>query len=138
MVNRRSIDFVVRMLNASVFHLSFPFFLIPCIKLYGITNEGLAFQLAAVYGVLLFTIRLAYWLHDRSQRQDGKIDWDDEIVLITGVDIESYICDVSNPEDIVRVAKEIREDVGEPTILVNNAGIVHGKPILDLSVDDIK
>lgn len=54
------------------------------------------------------------------------------------VDIESYICDVSDPEDIARVAKEIREDVGEPTILINNAGIVSGRLIMDLSIEDIK
>lgn len=54
------------------------------------------------------------------------------------MDIDSYICDISNPEDIARVAKEIREDIGEPTILVNNAGIINGKSILDLSIEDIK
>ncbi len=54
------------------------------------------------------------------------------------MDIDSYICDVSNPQDVARVAKEIREDVGEPTILVNNAGIISGKSIMDLSVEEIK
>ncbi|KAF9104114.1 hypothetical protein BGX27_010247 [Mortierella sp. AM989] len=169
MVSRRSIDFVMRLLNASIFHLSFPFFLIPCIKLYGFSNESLAFLLAAAYGAILFLVKIANTFHVRSQRRDGKVDWEDEIVLITGgasgigcllaealairhitvvvldilplkssLDIDSYICDVSNPDDIARVAKEIREDVGEPTILVNNAGIVIGKSILDLSKEDIK
>ncbi|KAF9183785.1 hypothetical protein BGZ50_004074 [Haplosporangium sp. Z 11] len=169
MVNRKTIDFTVHMLNATIFHLSFPFFMIPCIKVWGFRNESLAFQLSALYGVLLILVKIAYWLHERNQRKGGKVDWEDEVVLITGgangigyllaemlairhitvvvldvlpvnsaLDIESYICDVSNPEDIARVAKEIREDVGEPTILVNNAGIVHGKPILDLSIQDIK
>ncbi|KAF9170791.1 hypothetical protein BGX21_009105 [Mortierella sp. AD011] len=169
MVNRRTIDFVVHMLNATVFHLSFPFFLIPCVKLYGIADESLIFQLAAVYAVVLLVVKAAYTLHVYSQRKDGKADWEEEVVLITGgasgigcllaealairnisvavldvqplktaLDIDSYICDVSNPEDIARVAKEIREDVGEPTILINNAGIVNGKSILDLSTEDIK
>ncbi|KAG0066567.1 hypothetical protein BGZ89_007140 [Linnemannia elongata] len=169
MVNRNTLDFVLHMLNASVFHVSFPFFLIPLIKMYGFTNESLAFLMAAVYGVLLFVVKIALWLHERSQRRDGKVDWEDEVVLITGgasgigyllaemlairhitvvvldvhpvktaLDIESYICDVSDPEDIARVAKEIREDVGEPTILVNNAGIVSGRSIMDMSIEDIK
>ncbi|KAF9098084.1 hypothetical protein BGX23_007076 [Mortierella sp. AD031] len=169
MVNRNTIDFVLHMLNASIFHLSFPFLLIPLIKLYGFPYESPAFLIAALYGVFLFVIRIAYYVHERSQRRDGKVDWDDEVVLITGgasgigyllaemlairhitvvvldihpvktaLDIESYICDVSDPEDIARVAKEIREDVGEPTILVNNAGIINGRSILDLSVEDIK
>ncbi|KAF9960428.1 hypothetical protein BGZ70_008610 [Mortierella alpina] len=169
MVNRRSIDFVLQLCNASIFHVSFPFFLIPCFKMYGFSNENLAFILAAIYGVLLFVVKIAYWFHERSQRRDGKVDWEDEVVLITGgangigyllaemlairritvvvldtqpvktaLDIDSYICDVSDPQDIARVAKEIREDVGEPTILVNNAGIVTGKSIMDLSVEEIK
>ncbi|KAF9348726.1 hypothetical protein BGX26_012881 [Mortierella sp. AD094] len=169
MVNRRSIDFVVHMLNATIFHMSFPFFLIPCIKLYDFSYESLAFHLAAAYGAILFLVKIAYALHLRNQRRDGKVDWEDEIVLITGgasgvgcllaealairrisvvvldiqplktaLDIDSYICDVSNPEDIARVAKEIREDIGEPTILVNNAGIITGRSILDLSIEDIR
>ncbi|KAG0295574.1 hypothetical protein BGZ96_011427 [Linnemannia gamsii] len=138
-------------------------------QMYGFTNESAAFLMAAVYGVLLFVVKIAFWLHERSQRRDGKVDWEDEVVLITGgasgigyllaemlairhitvvvldvhpvktaLDIESYICDVSDPEDIARAAKEIREDVGEPTILVNNAGIINGRSILDLSTEDIK
>ncbi|KAF9925761.1 hypothetical protein FBU30_004503 [Linnemannia zychae] len=169
MVNRNTLDFALHMLNATIFHLSFPFFLIPLIKLYGFSNESFAFLMAAVYGVILFALKIALYLHERSQRREGKVDWEDEIVLITGgasgvgyllaemlairhitvvvldvhpvksaLDIESYICDVSDPLDIARVAKEIREDVGEPTILVNNAGIVHGRSILDLSIKDIQ
>ncbi|KAG9060951.1 RNA polymerase II subunit A C-terminal domain phosphatase [Linnemannia hyalina] len=179
MVNRNTLDFVLHMLHASVFHVSFPFFLIPLIKMYGFTNESSAFLMAAFYGVLLFVVKIALWLHERSQRRDGKVDWEDEVVLITGgasgigyllaemlairhitvvvldvhpvktarklslpvlrlLDIESYICDVSDPEDIARVANEIREDVGEPTILINNAGIVSGRSIMDLSIEDIK
>ncbi|KAG0042263.1 hypothetical protein BGZ83_000697 [Gryganskiella cystojenkinii] len=168
-MNRYSLDFVLHMLNATVFHVSFPFLLIPVIKLYGFSNESLAFILAAVYAAALYTVKIAYWFHERSQRRGGKIDWEDEVVLITGgasgigyllaemlairhitvvvldihpvksgLDIDSYVCDVSNPEDIARAAKEIREDVGEPTILVNNAGIVSGKSILDLTRADIK
>ncbi|KAG0303730.1 hypothetical protein BGZ98_006352 [Dissophora globulifera] len=169
MVNRRSIDFWLQMLDASVFHVSFPFFLIPCLKLYGFSNDSMPFIIAAVYGVTLFSVKTAYSFHERSQRQGGKIDWEDEVVLITGgasgigyllaeslairritvvvldvlpvqssLDIESFICDVSNPEDIARAAKEIREEIGEPTILVNNAGIVNGRSVLDLSIQDIK
>ncbi|KAG0296448.1 hypothetical protein BGZ97_004531 [Linnemannia gamsii] len=137
--------------------------------MYGFTNESAAFLMAAVYGVILFVVKIAFWLHERSQRRDGKVDWEDEVVLITGgasgigyllaemlairhitvvvldvqpvktaLDIESYICDVSDPEDIARAAKEIREDVGEPTILINNAAIINGRSILDLSIEDIK
>ena len=83
-MNRCSLDFVLHMLNASVFHVSFPFLLIPCIKLYGFSNESLAFQLAAAFAALLYSVKIAYWFHERSQRRGGKVDWEDEVVLITG------------------------------------------------------
>ncbi|KAF9424992.1 hypothetical protein BGZ94_007939 [Podila epigama] len=169
MTTRYSIDFVVRMLNASIFHVSFPFLLIPLVKWYGYSNDSAPFQAAIVFGAVLYLWKTILWFHDRQQRTSGKIDWDDEVVLITGgasgigyllaemlairhitvvvvdvqpvktaLDVDSYICDISNPADVARVAKEIREDVGEPTILVNNAAIVHGKPVLDLSFEEIK
>jgi len=84
MVNRRSIDFVVHMLDVTVLHVSFPFFLIPCLKLYKFANEDLAFIIAAIYAVVLFVTKILYGLHKRSQRLGGKIDWEDEVVLITG------------------------------------------------------
>ena len=65
----------------------------------------------------------------------------------------TYISDVSSLKDVEAVAKKIKEEVrkisayegkahveiqvGEPTILVNNAGVIKGKLLLDLSEDDI-
>ncbi|CAG8776887.1 6565_t:CDS:2, partial [Ambispora leptoticha] len=45
--------------------------------------------------------------------------------------IAFYECDVSDIDQVKSVAKKIVEDVGHPTILVNNAGIIRGKTILD-------
>ena len=42
-------------------------------------------------------------------------------------------CDVSNRESITEAAKVARNTFGEVTILINNAGIVSGKKILDNS-----
>ncbi|XP_001623156.2 epidermal retinol dehydrogenase 2 [Nematostella vectensis] len=42
-----------------------------------------------------------------------------------------YKCDCSSREDIYRVADIVKREVGEVTILVNNAGIVSGKKFLD-------
>jgi short-subunit dehydrogenase len=52
--------------------------------------------------------------------------------------IEYYKCDISKWEEVEAVAKRIVEDIGHPTILVNNAGVVQGKLLLDLTPDDIK
>ncbi|MGP9501467.1 SDR family oxidoreductase [Specibacter sp. AOP5-B1-6] len=44
-----------------------------------------------------------------------------------GSQIHSYVVDVSKLEDIEAAAEKVRNDVGTPDILINNAGIVRGK-----------
>ncbi|WVW79729.1 hypothetical protein I302_101699 [Kwoniella bestiolae CBS 10118] len=51
--------------------------------------------------------------------------------------IYTYICDVSNYKSVEAVAEKVREEVGDPTIIVNNAGVVKGKLLLDLTEEDI-
>ncbi|MEE6483515.1 hypothetical protein FKM82_013580 [Ascaphus truei] len=46
-----------------------------------------------------------------------------------------FICDVGNREEVYQQAKAVREKVGDVTILVNNAAVVHGKSLMD-SDDD--
>ncbi|KAK4313090.1 hypothetical protein Pmani_015518 [Petrolisthes manimaculis] len=48
-----------------------------------------------------------------------------------------YQCDVSSREEIRQAAAQVRSDVGEVTILVNNAGIMPAKPFLRHSPEDI-
>jgi len=43
----------------------------------------------------------------------------------------SYVCDLSNREQVYAMAKKVKQDVGEIDILVNNAGIVTGKNFLE-------
>lgn len=43
----------------------------------------------------------------------------------------AYVCDCSKKEDIYRVADLIKSDVGDVTILINNAGIVSGKKFME-------
>nr|XP_022916264.1 estradiol 17-beta-dehydrogenase 11-like [Onthophagus taurus]XP_022916265.1 estradiol 17-beta-dehydrogenase 11-like [Onthophagus taurus] len=42
-----------------------------------------------------------------------------------------YKCDLTNREDVYKVAEKIFVDVGEVTILINNAGVVSGYLLLD-------
>ncbi|KAG8037686.1 hypothetical protein G9C98_005897 [Cotesia typhae] len=49
-----------------------------------------------------------------------------------------YICDISNREDIYRVAKIVKMEVGNITIIVNNAGYVCGKTFMNLPDDEIE
>ncbi|PSN60959.1 NAD(P)-binding protein [Corynespora cassiicola Philippines] len=49
-----------------------------------------------------------------------------------------YQCDVSDPKQVEAVAAEIVEDLGPPTILINNAGIVHTKSILASTAEEVE
>ncbi|ORY29556.1 hypothetical protein BCR39DRAFT_574881 [Naematelia encephala] len=51
--------------------------------------------------------------------------------------ILTYICDVSDCKQVQDTAARVREEVGDPTILVNNAGVIKGKLLLDLTEEDI-
>ncbi|XP_072660683.1 epidermal retinol dehydrogenase 2 [Canis lupus baileyi] len=45
--------------------------------------------------------------------------------------VYAYTCDCSQREDIYRVAEQVKKEVGDISILINNAGIVTGKNFLD-------
>jgi all-trans-retinol dehydrogenase (NAD+) len=45
---------------------------------------------------------------------------------------------LTNPAEIKSVAAKVRAEVGDPTILVNNAGVARGKTILDTTERDLK
>lgn len=47
-------------------------------------------------------------------------------------------CDVTNIEDIVKAGQIARNTFGTVDILINNAGIVTGKKILDITERDLK
>lgn len=47
-------------------------------------------------------------------------------------------CDVTNPESVATAAAAVRAKFGPPTILINNAGIVSGKKLLDVSAADME
>lgn len=58
-------------------------------------------------------------------------------IVTDNSNITFYQCDVSKWDEVEAVAKKVIEEVGHPTILVNNAGVVQGKLILDLKPQDI-
>ncbi|KAF1944805.1 short chain dehydrogenase/reductase [Clathrospora elynae] len=49
-----------------------------------------------------------------------------------------YQCDVSDAKQVEAAAAKIVQDLGAPTILINNAGILHTKSILDTSAEDVE
>ncbi|OQV01985.1 hypothetical protein CLAIMM_07250 [Cladophialophora immunda] len=49
-----------------------------------------------------------------------------------------YKTDVTSSQDIRDVAAKIRKDVGDPTVLINNAGVANGKTILDETEEQLQ
>ncbi|KAF5568662.1 aldehyde dehydrogenase (NAD+) [Fusarium phyllophilum] len=49
-----------------------------------------------------------------------------------------YKCDLTNYEQLQEVAGRIRREVGEPTIVVANAGVCRGKPLLKATKQDVE
>ncbi|XP_011640988.1 short-chain dehydrogenase/reductase family 16C member 6-like [Pogonomyrmex barbatus] len=52
--------------------------------------------------------------------------------------VYAYQCDVSDRKEVFRVAEKVKKEVGDVTILINNAGIVYVKSFLNHSLDEIK
>ncbi|KAF2001858.1 short chain dehydrogenase/reductase [Amniculicola lignicola CBS 123094] len=52
--------------------------------------------------------------------------------------VRYYKCDVGDWESVERAAKRIGEDMGRVTVLVNNAGMVEGRSILESSAGDVE
>ncbi|XP_010609441.1 epidermal retinol dehydrogenase 2 [Fukomys damarensis] len=45
--------------------------------------------------------------------------------------VHAYTCDCSRKEEVYKVADQVKKEVGDVSILINNAGIVTGKKFLD-------
>lgn len=53
------------------------------------------------------------------------------MVKEAGARAYSYTCDCSQKEEVYRVADQVKKEVGDVSILINNAGIVTGKKFLN-------
>lgn len=49
-----------------------------------------------------------------------------------------FRCDVSNNDSVQEVAKKVEKEVGDVSIIVNNAGIMPTRVIDDYSVEEIE
>ncbi|KAA0197859.1 Epidermal retinal dehydrogenase 2 [Fasciolopsis buskii] len=56
---------------------------------------------------------------------------------VTGHSLHTYVCDLRSREQITETAKKVLHDVGNVTVLVNNAGFLSAKRLLDLRAEDI-
>lgn len=51
-----------------------------------------------------------------------------------GVRCRGYRLDVTSPENVLEVRREVHQDLGKIDILVNNAGVVFGGPLLEVPI----
>ncbi|KAF9503765.1 hypothetical protein BS47DRAFT_1374453 [Hydnum rufescens UP504] len=59
-------------------------------------------------------------------------------IVTENYNVNFFQCDVSKWEEVEAVSKRIVEEIGHPTIIVNNAGVVQGKTIVDLTAKDVQ
>ncbi|KAK1836183.1 hypothetical protein QBC39DRAFT_410746 [Podospora conica] len=84
--------------------------------------SGLGLLIAEVYGMRGATVAVL----DIQDMENGEARG-----------VTYYKCDVSDAQQVLRVAAEIERDLGTPTVLINNAALVLGKPLLSLTLPEI-
>ena len=52
--------------------------------------------------------------------------------------VSRYRCDIGNYEELERVWGHLVEELGTPTILINNAAVVNGKPFMEMKKEDVE
>jgi all-trans-retinol dehydrogenase (NAD+) len=60
------------------------------------------------------------------------------MTFATSANVHYYQCDIRSPEKLNAVAERIRREVGEPTVVINNAGVARGKTLLEAQPGDIR
>lgn len=95
-------------------------------------GHGIGKELALKYGSLGATV--VCW----DLNQQGNDETVNEIKKQGATAAYGYKCDVSNREEVFKVAEKVREEVGEVTVLVNNAGIMPCHGFLDHKPEEIK
>ncbi|KAF3768964.1 NAD(P)-binding protein [Cryphonectria parasitica EP155] len=156
-------DVFARLLSNTAFN---PLVTLPLLLLARFTRRGqdlgILHHTALSRVRALFYIGVARWLSSWYSAKvlnnwtTDQYDWRGrEIVLITGGSggigahvvrflsekastVHYFKCDITSPKEIAAVAKEIRAQVGDPTVLINNAGVARGKSILDSTERDVR
>ncbi|KIW05677.1 uncharacterized protein PV09_03540 [Verruconis gallopava] len=52
--------------------------------------------------------------------------------------VQYFHCDLGSPDAIRETAAQVKQKVGHPTVLINNAGFARGKTILDTTDNDLR
>ncbi|KAA8914480.1 hypothetical protein FN846DRAFT_1018309 [Sphaerosporella brunnea] len=88
--------------------------------------SGLGLLVAEVYGMRGVTVAVL----DKNCGSDG-----DEL---EARNVYFYKCDVGDIAQVEAAKRRVEEELGTVTVLINNAAVVHGKPLLQLSSGDVE
>ena len=77
--------------------------------------------------------RVVLWDIDQDGLEEARAD-----LAAAGHSADAFICDLTNREEIAAVASRTLASGGPIDVLINNAGIVSGHYLLDLSDEDIE
>lgn len=169
-----TVDLLLHVLSVTIFH---PFLaaLIPlCLRAIATPYSSPSFILTTAFAICVSIYRILEGVNNRvAYGAPRKINWEDEVVVITGglgglggclaeifalrgVDVgvldiaagnengvekegvSTYRCDIGDYEQLGRVWGRLVEELGTPTILINNAAVVNGKPFLELGKEDVE
>lgn len=62
----------------------------------------------------------------------------DELQRLSRGRARGYVCDVTDADAVYELAGRVRAEVGDPAVVVNNAGVVSGAPLLEIDDTDIR
>ncbi|XP_036139911.1 short-chain dehydrogenase/reductase family 16C member 6 isoform X2 [Monomorium pharaonis] len=94
-------------------------------------GHGIGKELAIGYALLGATV-VCWDINEVTNNQTM-----DDIKRMGRNSVYAYKCNVTDREEVFRIAEKVKKEVGDVTILVNNAGIVFVKSFLNQSVDEI-
>ncbi|XP_029663820.1 short-chain dehydrogenase/reductase family 16C member 6-like [Formica exsecta] len=94
-------------------------------------GHGIGKELAIQYALLGAIVVCI----DVNQQSNEKVA--NEIKEIKKTSVYTYQCDVSNRKQVFEVAKKIKQEIGDVTVLINNAGIMPCHKFLDYISDQI-
>ncbi|WP_298826215.1 SDR family oxidoreductase [uncultured Piscinibacter sp.] len=77
--------------------------------------------------------RLILWDLDSSRLDGLRAE-----LAAQGASVQAYVCDLARREAIHAAAERVLQECGPVDVLINNAGIVNGKWLLDSSDDEIE
>ncbi|XP_039307648.1 17-beta-hydroxysteroid dehydrogenase 13 [Solenopsis invicta] len=94
-------------------------------------GHGIGKELAIGYALLGATV--VCWDINKETNNETMSD-----IKKMGIDsVYAYRCDVADREEVFRIAEKVKKEVGDVTILVNNAGIGFSKSFLNHNPDEI-